>query len=168
MMNLPLAISNPHFDDTTRRSLFLKKMVSVTQPTYRRYFGKHRPQWQIRTEDLQYFPVNSLGRALHSFLSHHHYRLMSKFESHDVYHVLLDYKPTTLDEACMQFCLIGSGKRSLYARVACLGAVLIYPEYCAVYYQHYQQGKRLKNFANWDFEALLSTSLHQLKKEILQ
>lgn len=154
------------FDDTTFRAQFLKNMVAKTQPLYRRYFCQNRPQWLISTAELQGFPVNSLGRRLFTFLNTHNYTLMRKLESHDVFHVLLDYSPTTLDEACMQFCLIGSGKKSSYARLACLGALLVYPEYAMVYYRHYQRGKTLKNFSSWDFEALLSCNLHQLHKEI--
>ncbi|CAA6817275.1 MAG: Unknown protein, partial [uncultured Thiotrichaceae bacterium] len=71
-------------------------------------------------------------------------------------------------EACMQYCLIGSGKKSSYAKLACLGAILIYPEYAMLYYRHYQRGKTMKDFASWDFEALLSCDLHQLRQDIQQ
>ncbi len=91
---------------------------------------------------------------------------MAQFESHDVFHVLLAYQPTVLDEARMQYCLAGSGRRSLYSIGTCILAVLVYPEYWKDFKSHFVRGTTLKHFSYWNFETMLTIDIQRLRREI--
>lgn len=149
------------------RALLMHKLVAFSQPLYQYWSRRQQVAWKISTKELLHYPINSLGQVLGRFLQRHGYTLMAQFESHDIFHVLLKYQPSVLDEARMQYCLLGSGRRSLYTLGTCLLAGLIYPEYCLNFKKHYQRGQRLKHFSYWDFEAMLSVDIDEIKKSIL-
>ncbi|MEE9302428.1 MAG: hypothetical protein V3U84_01455 [Thiotrichaceae bacterium] len=144
----------------------MQKLVSFTQPIYRNLSRKNKTKWQMTTPQLSTFPINSLGWELDCFLKEYNYTLMAQFESHDVFHVLLQYQPTVLDEARMQYCLAGSGRRSLYALGTCILAALIYPEYWKDFKSHFVRGTTLKHFSYWSFEIMLSIDIQKLRREI--
>ena len=80
------------------------------------------------TESLKRFPIKSLGNELGLFLEKNGFTLLPKLESHDVLHVLLDYKTTIEGEVEMQFFLLGNRKKSLYAFFTALVGVILVPE----------------------------------------
>ena len=108
------------------RATAMHKLVSFAQPLYRRLSRRNQSAWEITNAQLLNFKANTLGRSLGEFLHANQFTLMAQFETHDVFHVLLNYKPTVLDEARMQFCLVGSGKRSLFSFGTCFIALLFY------------------------------------------
>ncbi len=148
------------------RARLMHKLVSFSQPLYKKLSRQRQASWDISVKQLLSYPINSLGRALGIFLQNHGYTLMAQFESHDVFHVLLAYKPRVLDEARMQYCLLGSGRRSLYTIGTCIVAGLVYPEFFLDFKSHYKRGKGLKDFSYWDFEAMLSVDICLLKRTI--
>jgi ubiquinone biosynthesis protein Coq4 len=151
-----------------RRAVFMRYLVAFSQPFYRQFSRKNSVKWTVKTAQLADYPAHSLGYVLSHFLQKHRFHLMAEFESHDVFHVLLGYTPTVLDEARMQYCLLGSGRYSFYAIGTCLIAFIIYPEQCLHFFRHYQRGKRLQHFSYWDFESLLAIDIEQLKAKILR
>jgi len=146
------------------RATAMHKLVSFAQPLYRRLSRRNQSAWEITNAQLLNFKANTLGRSLGGFLHTNQFTLMAQFESHDVFHVLLGYKPTVLDEARMQYCLIGSGRRSLYAVGTCVLSGLVYPDYLMDFRKHYQRGCGLEDFSYWDFEAMLGVDIGEIKK----
>ena len=141
------------------RAMLMHKLVKYSQPIYRHWSRKQQIPWNISNQQLLDYPINSLGRALGRFLQSHNFTLIAQFESHDVFHVLLGYEPTVLDEARMQYCLLGSGRRSLYTIGTCVLAGFIYPDYLVDFRKNYQRGCGLEDFSYWDFEAMLGVDL---------
>ena len=150
------------------RAMLMHKLVKYSQPLYRRWSRRQQIPWNISNQQLLYYPINSLGHALGQFLQSHNFTLMAQFESHDVFHVLLGYKPTVLDEARMQYCLLGSGRRSLYTIGTCVLSGLVYPDYVMNFRKHYQRGCCLENFSYWDFEAMLGVGMHQIMDDFMR
>jgi hypothetical protein len=148
------------------RAAGMRWLVSYTQPLYRYLSRRKAPAWELSISDLSAYPENSLGNALAQFLQTHHFTLMAQLESHDVFHVLLGYSASVLDEARMQFCLVGSGRRSLYALGTCAIASFFFPEYLRDFSLHYQRGKAMRHFSYWDFKALLAEDIVCLRKQI--
>lgn len=149
------------------RAKAMHGLVTFAQPLYRRLSRRSQAPWNITKSELLNFPVYSLGRELGVFLDKNDYTLMAQFETHDVFHVLLEYEPTVLDEARMQYCLVGSGKKSLFALGTCFIAIVFYPEYAMDFKRHYQCGKSLENFSYWDFEALLDVDIIELRESLV-
>lgn len=150
------------------RAKTMHSLVSFAQPFYRRLSRRNHIAWNLSKAQLLSFPVSSLGQELGCFLDKHNFSLMAQFETHDVFHILLEYKPTALDEARMQYCLVGSGKKSLFSLGTCLISILLYPEFAIDFKRHYQRGKKLKNFSHWDFKALLNFDINQLRTATTQ
>jgi hypothetical protein len=111
--------------------------------------------WKIGLEKLKTFPPKTLGGDLAHFLENEGLSLMPKFESHDIYHVLLKYKTTVVDEARMQFFLLGNRKYSLYIIGTNLIALIFYPEQIRSFINEFQKGRKAISIAKWNFEFLI-------------
>lgn len=138
-------------------------LVEWTYPLYTKWFKRGRPAWQKTLTDLWSYPEGSLGKALGVFLHSNQLALIPQLENHDVFHVLLDYEAHVIAEAQMQFCLIGNGKRSLYAIGTASVAALVFPECWGVFRQAFRRGKTLRKLHKWYFEYLLDEPLIELQ-----
>jgi ubiquinone biosynthesis protein Coq4 len=149
-----------------RRAILMRQFVAISQPFYRKFSRRKSTKWRVTMTQLSQYSPDSFGGVLYHFLHIHQFYLMTHFESHDVFHVLLGYTPSVLDEARMQYCLLGSGRYSLYVMMTCFAAVFVYPERCLDFLRHYQRGKTLQHFSYWDFEALLPVAMDCVQKRI--
>ncbi len=148
------------------RHLLLKRLFEISVMVYRPLFkGKTKP-WRITQSELVLYPDKSLGKALYVFLKNHGFDIQSKLESHDVYHVLTETGTSVPEEISMQYCLVASGKKSIYSYITILLGTTIVPEKLPLYRSAYQMGKRMTNISKWDFESRLSLPLTQLQKEM--
>ena len=84
----------------TLREKLLIELVEWTKPIYGRIFQNRKSRGKSTIKEISTTP---LGRDLALFLEKEGLELIPKFESHDVYHVLLKYKTTVVDEARMVF-----------------------------------------------------------------
>ena len=152
----------------TFREKLLINLVEWTKPIYGRFFQKSKMPWKIGLEKLKTFPPKTLGGDLAHFLEKEGLSLMPKFESHDVYHVLLKYKTTVVDEARMQFFLMGNRKYSLYIIGTNLIALIFYPEKIRSFILEFQKGRKAISIAKWNFEFLLHEPTKSLRKMIFR
>lgn len=138
-------------------------LVGKTQPFYERWFRRRRPAWQQSIDSLLRCDPGSLGRCLGVFLTANAISLAPRFEDHEVFHVLLEYDTTVPEEAEMQFCLLGNGKRSLYVLGTCAVAWLAFPEYWSRFRGAFSRGQALRRFHHWYFEYLLDEPVTELR-----
>ena len=148
------------------RECLMRWLVQILHDLYRCANYRHATAWDVTLEDLQQLPAASTGRALAVFLQQHGFALMPKFESHDLFHVLLGYGVTVVDEVRMQCCLAGSGRRTAPTLVVIAVGLVFYPEYGRDFWRHYQRGKSMVNFAGWDFKAMLLEPMAILQARI--
>ena len=150
------------------RGKLLVQMVEYAKPIYARFFQKSKIPWNHCKASLKQFPPKTLGNALGDFLEKENFELMPKFESHDVYHVLLDYKTTVVDEARMQFFLMGNGKYSLFLIGANMLSFILLPEYARAFIKEFKKGKQAISIAKWKFQYLLNEPVEVLQKMIFR
>ena len=150
------------------REKLLVGLVEWSKPWYTRVFKKDAEAWKHSRESLLRFPPYSLGRELAEFLSKENLNLLPKLEDHDVMHVLMRYKTTVVDEARMQFFLLGNRKRSLYALLCALAALFLIPEYLRTFYREFQKGRRCAKVWAWDFRHLLHEPTDLLRQLLLK
>lgn len=150
------------------RGQLLRNMVEWTKPLYAFLFKQNKQAWTHNRKSLIELPEGSLGKTLGKFLFKQGFDLMPKFESHDVYHVLLDYDTTVVDEARMSFFLTGNGKNSLFILGSNLLAFLLIPEHFGTFIEDYKRGKAAAPISKWDFEYLLSEPINGLKGMIFR
>ncbi len=139
------------------------QLVGFTYPLYIKWFKQGRPAWQKSSAELMAYPDGTLGKTLGHFLQRNEIHLIPKLENHDVFHVLLDYDTHAVAESQMQFCLIGNGKRSLYAIGTAVVASFTFPEYWGSFRRAYRRGKELRRFYRWYFEYLLDEPIEEMK-----
>ncbi|MFK8101787.1 MAG: hypothetical protein AB8G15_04665 [Saprospiraceae bacterium] len=152
-----------HTINHSYRGKLLTLMVENIKPWYRLLVKKTRTPWIINQTQLQQFPKHSLGKDLALFLQKEQLELMPFFEEHDIMHILLGYRNTVLEEAQMQFFLLGNGKRTVFTLGACFLSVLLLPEYTKQFLQDYKKGKEALSLAKWDFRYLLCEPTQVLK-----
>ena len=152
----------------TLREKLLIKLVAWTKPIYGRVFQKSKIPWKVNFKKLKQFPPQTLGHDLAIFLEKEGLDLMPKFESHDVYHVLLKYKTTVVDEARMQFFLMGNRKYSLYIIGTNVIAIFFLPEHIKAFIKEFHKGRKALPIAQWNFEYLLNEPTKSLRKLIFR
>lgn len=145
------------------RSQFLHFMYEKTYPIYARISARSRPQWQLNRDDLLQLPPGSLGQRVGQFLTGNQLDLLPGFENHDVFHVMLEYGLTAPEEVELQWCLLGNGKRSVYAFLAAFTGAAFFPEYWGRLRRAFQKGRQLRTFHHWYYEYLLRENLLDLQ-----
>ena len=148
------------------RAQILIFLVEKTKPIYVYLFKKDQKEWLQDTKSLKRFPQKSLGNALGNFLENNGFTLLPKLETHDVLHVLLDYKTTIEGEVEMQFFLLGNQKKSLYAVFTAIVGFILVPEKMNAFIDEFRKGRKCVHISNWDFEHLLCEPLDSLKKQV--
>jgi ubiquinone biosynthesis protein Coq4 len=136
------------------REKILTGLVGFLNPIYKIVMPRNRA-WKLTKPQLRQFPEGTLGRDLAEFMDKNNFDLLPYLETHDVYHVLLDYKPTLLDEARMYFFLLGNGKYSLEVVNTILASLILLPDYWPNMLQHYRKGRACRSIAKWDFRYLM-------------
>ncbi len=142
--------------------------VEWSKPYYAGWFKRQQKAWGLSVGQLLAYPAGSLGRELGKFLQKEGFDVIPKLEDHDVMHVLLGYQSTMLDEARMQFFLLGNGKRSAYGMLTVWVALLLVPEGWKAYLQDFRDGRRCLPVWNWNFRHLLREPLWQLRDQLYQ
>lgn len=150
------------------RDQLIVAMVEKTKPLYGHLFKKTKQAWKTNLIKLANYPNKSLGNDLYRFLKNEKLELMPKFESHDVMHVLFNYKTTVLGELKMQFFLLGNGKRSLYCLASALLGICFVPEHLNKYWKEFKLGKNCRKITKWNFEFLLNEPTELLRKLIFK
>ncbi len=145
------------------RSRFLNWGFEQAYPLYRRVWWRHRPAWQYTRQQLQQLPLSTLGYCIGCFLHRNQIDLLPGFESHDVFHVLLDYDSTAVSETALQWHLLGNGKRSPFCLLAAGIGWLVFPEHWAYFLAARRRGQQQRAFHHWYFEYLLTEPLADLR-----
>ncbi|NJN34418.1 MAG: hypothetical protein HC817_09385 [Saprospiraceae bacterium] len=112
-------------------------------------------RWQWSKSDLAHFPEGTIGKDLFNFLEKNNFDILPFLETHDVYHIILGYKPTLLDEARLYFFLLGNGKRSLEVLATVWTSLWVLPDCWLDLYAHFKQGKAAPTISHLNFKHLL-------------
>jgi ubiquinone biosynthesis protein Coq4 len=144
------------------REKTLSKMVGFLNPIYKAVMPKNRA-WKLTKEQLRVFPQGSLGKDLSNFMDKNDFDMLPFLETHDVYHVLLGYQPTIVEESQLYFFLLGNGKYSIEVINTVLVSLFLLPDYWDDLFQHYRKGRACKKMAHWDFRYLMHENTEILR-----
>jgi len=151
------------------RERFLYALVRSTVPVYK-FISKPKKssKWDITIDQLEDYPEKSLGKAWFNFYLGKAFTISPHYEEHDIYHALLGYKTTIVEETRMYCFLLGSGKKSI-ATIATIGIGFIFlPEFIGQFYRDYKLGKKALNISKWDFRYLLRENRSRLRRMIFR
>lgn len=108
--------------------------------------------YEQKARQLQELPDGTLGKDIANCLEKHNLRLVPNYESHDLKHVLIDFKMTPVDEIRMQAFMLGNGNFSVPSfAIFIFGAVLL-PELWATFYKDYKNGQNSTPIKSWTIE----------------
>lgn len=113
---------------------------------------------------LRTLEKGTVGREVAEMLDEKGYRLIPKFENHDLKHIVLDYQMTMHDEIIMQAYLVGNGNRSLPCLIF-LSLGIFYPTIWNKLSTAYQQGKQINSIHFLTLDLCMNQSLAEIKKE---
>lgn len=118
----------------------------------------------MRLEQLRKLEPGTVGREIADMLDSKHYRLIPKFEDHDLKHVVLGFAMTRRDEIMMQAYLAGNGNRTLPC-IVFLSIAIIYPGLWRDLIVQYQSGKKRKSIYYLRLDDCMYRNLNEVKAE---
>lgn len=129
------------------------------------YFSNMKP-YHRKVAELRQMEKGSLGKEIADCLDQYDLSLVPKFESHDLKHVLLDYKMTPEDEIRMQAFMIGNGNYSIPSfAIFVFGAALL-PDLWSVFYSDFKKGQGTQKISKWNIDQYANHSLTNLRQKI--
>lgn len=121
-----------------------------------------------QVEELRMLPAGTLGNDIAKCLDDNKLRLVPGFESHDLKHVLLDFKMTPLDEIRMQAFMLGNGNYTLPCiAILSFGAVLL-PDELPTLYADYKRGQNTTRITTWTIDEFAHCNTAELRNLIFE
>ena len=102
----------------------IKKSFNLSVRTIEQFNGMKLCEQKV--DELRKLSEGTFGNDIAKCLDDHKLRLVPGYESHDLKHVLLDFKMTPVDEIRMQAFMLGNGNYTLPCfAILTFGAVLL-------------------------------------------
>jgi hypothetical protein len=108
--------------------------------------------YEIKARQLHELPDGTLGKDIANCLETNNLRLVPKYESHDLKHVLLDFNMTTVDEIRMQAFMLGNRNYSIPSFAIFIFGALLLPDLWTTFYKDYINGRNSKPIKTWTIE----------------
>jgi ubiquinone biosynthesis protein Coq4 len=132
-------------------------IISILQTIY------DMKPYEQKLANLRQMPKGTVGKEMSKMLDAHQLRLIPKYESHDLKHLLLGYGMTPKDEIKMQVFLLGNGNFTLTCLLfASLGIFM--PDSWREFRAEYQKGKRSISILHLELEDCCGENFEELKK----
>lgn len=131
------------------------------------FFSKMEP-YEQKVSELRKLENGTLGKEIAECLDKHNLTLVPKYESHDLKHVLLNYKMTTEDEIRMQAFMIGNGNYSIPSFAILIFGAILLPDLWRTFYSDFKKGKKSIGISEWTIEKYATRNLHKLRAELLK
>lgn len=124
-------------------------------------------EYEVKTSELRKLPDGTLGKDIANCLEEYKLRLVPKFESHDLKHVLLDFKMTPVDEIRMQAFMLGNGNYSIPSFAIFIFGVLFLPDLWKRFYLDYNNGANSKPIKTWTIENYAHCQTSTLRELVM-
>jgi hypothetical protein len=108
--------------------------------------------YEQKARHLQSLPDGTLGKDIAKCLEKNGLRLVPNYESHDLKHVLLDFKMTPVDEIRIQAFMIGNGNYSIASFAIFIFGVLLLPDLWLTFYRDFINGRNSNPISTWTIE----------------
>ena len=122
--------------------------------------------YEKRVSQLQKLPDGTLGKDIANCLERNNLRLVPNFESHDLKHVLLDFKMTPIDEIRMQAFMLGNRNYSIPSFAIFLFGALLLPDLWTTFYKDYRKGFNSKPIKTWTIEDYAHCQTSTLRQKV--
>ena len=121
---------------------------------------------ESKVEELRKLPNGTIGKEIANCLNENKLNLIPNFESHDLKHVLLDFKMTPIDEIRMQAFMLGNGNYTFPCFAILTFGALLLPNYWVKFYADFKRGRNTKPISNWNIENYAEKKLLESREII--
>jgi hypothetical protein len=129
------------------------------------YFSK-MDRYHQQVDELRKLENGTLGKEIANCLDDHKLTLVPKYESHDLKHVLLDYKMTAEDEIRMQAFMIGNGNYSIPSFTIFFFGALLLPDLWMTFYSDFKKGRQTAPISSWTVNDFANRTISELRTEL--
>ncbi len=123
---------------------------------------------QTKTGELSKLPEGTLGKDIADCLQKHDLKMVAGYESHDLKHVLLNYKMAPLDEIRLQAFMLGNGNYSIPSFAIFIFGASLLPFQWRTFYRDYQEGCRTQPISTWTIDEFAHCDTNRLRQMIGQ
>jgi ubiquinone biosynthesis protein Coq4 len=116
-----------------------------------------------KLSELNKMQKGTLGRAIADTLNENNVRLIPGYESHDLKHVVLDYKMTPVDEIRMQAYMLGNGNYTFPCIIILLFGSILLPCKWQIFIKDFKQGRSAPPISSWTIEEFAYKDVNQLR-----
>jgi hypothetical protein len=148
------------FQTSYRKAIELSKVAGIVwllQTVFK------MDKYERKQAHLRSYPNGSVGKTVANVLDEHGLRLIPKFESHDLKHVLLGYEMTPEDEVKMQAFMLGNGNYTIPCFLF-LSLGLLMPEIWKELVTEYRRGQKIKSIKYLTLDNCAGCDLAELKR----
>ena len=125
-------------------------------------------KYHKQVDDLRRLDEGTLGKNIANCLDQHRLTLVPKFESHDLKHVLLNYKMTAEDEIRLQAFMIGNGNYSIPSFVIFLFGAILLPDLWQTFYTDFKKGRQTISISKWTIDDYAHRPISVLRAVLAQ
>ncbi len=122
--------------------------------------------YKQKVSELRNLESGMLGKEIADCLDIHKLTLVPNYESHDLKHVLLNYKMTAEHEIRMQAFMLGNGNYTIPCfAILGFGAILL-PDLWSTFYQDYKKGRKSIPISSWKIEDYAKSNINELRLKL--
>ncbi|MBD3584100.1 hypothetical protein [Flavobacterium selenitireducens] len=119
--------------------------------------------FESKVAELRDLPKDTFGYQIAECLDSHNLKLVPKYESHDLKHVLLGYKMTPFDEIRMQAFMLGNGNHTIPCFAILIFGAILLPRKWKILYSDFEKGRNTKEVSTWTIEKYANQKIENLK-----
>ncbi|MNJ83987.1 hypothetical protein D3C87_14200 [compost metagenome] len=146
--------------------LIIKKSFNLSVWTIQQFHDMS--EYEKKTVWLRSHPEGTIGADIVKCMDENHIKLVPGFESHDLKHVLLDYKMTPVDEIRMQAFMIGNRNYSPVSFAIFLFGAWMLPDKWSTFYQDFKKGRKAQTIRKWTIEEYANQNTLSLRSQIME
>ncbi|MCL9806836.1 ubiquinone biosynthesis protein COQ4 [Flavobacterium amniphilum] len=150
------------FQKTARKIIKLSFDFSVSSIER---FNDMKP-FRDKVSGLRNLENGTLGKEIADCLDCHRLTLVPGYESHDLKHVLLDYKMTAEDEIRMQAFMLGNGNHTLPCFAILIFGAILLPDLWLTFYTDFKKGRNSIPVSGWNIETHAQSNLEELRLKL--
>jgi hypothetical protein len=120
--------------------------------------------YEQKAKQLKTLPDGTLGKEVANCLERNGLRLVPNYESHDLKHVLLDFKMTPVDEIRMQSFMLGNGNYSIPSVAIFFFGAFFLPDLWKTLYNDFINGRNAKPISTWTIEEYAHCQISTLRE----
>ena len=123
--------------------------------------------YEDKVNALRDFAAGTLGKDVAGCLDKNNLKLVPGYESHDLKHVLLDYKMTPVDEIRMQAFMIGNGNISIPSIAIFIYGFLLLPHKWNQFFEDFKLGLFSTSIKTWTMQHFADRQTKELREQVL-